>query len=371
MTLRQLTIIFCTIYILLSAKSSADVRYTLTALGLPGGSDSRATDINNAGEVVGWSYIIGEEIPHAFIYSSTSGISDLHQSGLMSQANAINSTGTIIGMTFAPPNNPQTTIWRNGLGSTINSSVVRSIGNSINTYGDLAGDIVFDGYRHAYRYTSGGGEANEHLQDLGTLGGSTSFGLAINDPGTVVGSSLTSSSNWQQHAFISRATRPHANEMIDIGTLGGEHSEARAINNSGTVVGWAWQENGRSEAFVYSNGNMRGLGTLGGFSSSACGINESGNIVGWWSPDGLSRRAFLYSQGNSSSTMTDLTSLIDPLSGWTLIEATAINDSGMIVGYGIDPNGNDRGFLLTPVPAPTSATFLIGAGMVFVTRRKR
>lgn len=49
--------------------------------------------------------------------------------------------------------------------------------------------------------------------------------------------------------------------------------------------------------------------------------------------------------------------------GWTLTEATAINDQGQIVGYGINPNGLTRGFLLTPVPVP-AAVWLFGAGLV-------
>ncbi len=45
--------------------------------------------------------------------------------------------------------------------------------------------------------------------------------------------------------------------------------------------------------------------------------------------------------------MTDLNSLLPSGSGWNLGGATGINDSGQIVGYGID-NGQDHAFLLTP-----------------------
>jgi probable HAF family extracellular repeat protein len=47
---------------------------------------------------------------------------------------------------------------------------------------------------------------------------------------------------------------------------------------------------------------------------------------------------------DSNGTMKD----INP-PGWTLSEATAINDSGQIVGFGWDANNLSHGFLLTPV----------------------
>jgi hypothetical protein len=49
--------------------------------------------------------------------------------------------------------------------------------------------------------------------------------------------------------------------------------------------------------------------------------------------------------------MVDLNSLIDPSSGWVLLQAIGINDSGQIVGQG-QFDGQTRAFLLTPVPEP-------------------
>ena len=45
----------------------------------------------------------------------------------------------------------------------------------------------------------------------------------------------------------------------------------------------------------------------------------------------------------------DLNTLIDPKSGWVLEVATAINNSGQIVGFGYI-NGMERGFLLSQAP---------------------
>src|SRR5262249_19822311 len=46
--------------------------------------------------------------------------------------------------------------------------------------------------------------------------------------------------------------------------------------------------------------------------------------------------------------MTDLNQLIPPDSGWVLVSASAINESGQIVGYGYFQGGPSRAYLLTP-----------------------
>ena len=70
--------------------------------------------------------------------------------------------------------------------------------------------------------------------------------------------------------------------------------------------------------------------------------------------------------------MTDLNNLIAPSSGWTLTDATAINDNGWIVCDGT----NGHTFLLTPVPVPEPSTLVllaIGAlgFLAFAWRRQR
>ena len=92
----------------------------------------------------------------------------------------------------------------------------------------------------------------------------------------------------------------------------------------------------------------------------ANGINDSGLVVGNSSTANANSHAFLY----DGSTMIDLNDLISPTSGWVLLNATAINNSGQIVGSGtID--GQTNAYLLTPVPEPTSVFALLGgiAGM--------
>lgn len=93
---------------------------------------------------------------------------------------------------------------------------------------------------------------------------------------------------------------------------------------------------------------MRALGTLGGNDGEALGINDAETVVGW-SAFGEESRAFIWEKRNESAGMVDLNSLIASDSGWILTRATAVNNQGQIVGYGLR-NDVEQAFLLTPIP---------------------
>jgi probable HAF family extracellular repeat protein len=72
-------------------------------------------------------------------------------------------------------------------------------------------------------------------------------------------------------------------------------------------------------------------------------------VVGTADIAGGAAHAFLY-----DTQMRDLNDMIAPGSGWELVRAFAINDAGQITGHGIF-QGQERAFLLTPVPEPSAA----------------
>lgn len=131
------------------------------------------------------------------------------------------------------------------------------------------------------------------------------------------------------------------------------------ISDTGQVIGGPERRGMHSNpmaghAFLYdhASGVMTDLGVLLGYEHSlAYAVNNVGQVVGIsWSPvhrANAVRRAFLYEQ--RSGTMTDLNQLIDPASGWLLLDAFDINDAGHIVGSGL-LGGERHAFVLLPNP---------------------
>jgi probable HAF family extracellular repeat protein len=171
---------------------------------------------------------------------------------------------------------------------------------------------------HAFVWSSG------RMIDLGTLGGPTSFPVAIDNRGDVIGRSDTRTCD--VHGFLWRKGR-----MVDLGSLGGRPrcpgcplTDPRAINDRGQIVGASETRSGAPHAFLWQDGRMTDLGTLGGSGSGADDINARGQVVGW--ADTATRgqsHAVLWHNGK----VADLGTLGGPSS-----EATAINDGGEIVG---------------------------------------
>jgi probable HAF family extracellular repeat protein len=91
-----------------------------------------------------------------------------------------------------------------------------SAGDAINDAGQVAGSGQITGSTafHAFRYDGTPG-AGGVMRDLGTLGGTNSYGRAINDMGDVAGySEITGSTAY--HAFLYTGTPGAGGQMIDL-----------------------------------------------------------------------------------------------------------------------------------------------------------
>ena len=228
--------------------------------------------------------------------------------------------------------------------------------------------------------------------DLGVLaGGTSSYGYAVNNAGTVVGrTTLGGTTNY--HAFRDNV----GGTMQDLGTLGG-NSEALAVNSAGTIVGDSYElsgatgvqsayrltvgENGITTADKLFPGTGAHIGTIG---SLATGINDAGLIVGYFNVDATLTtyvyHAFVYGNqgyGVNNYQAYDLNNYLLNGTGWTLQYAEGVNNAGQIAGYGTI-NGATHAFLLTPVsaaavPEPGSVGLCVGlvaVGMGYTRKRR-
>jgi probable HAF family extracellular repeat protein len=96
-------------------------------------------------------------------------------------------------------------------------------------------------------------------------------------------------------AYYYHAFRYSNGSMQDLGTLGGTTSSAAAINSSNVIVGSASTAAGASHAFIYNNGNMLDLNSLVTSSPLSAYVTLTGaaaiNNNGWIAAAGVDSRS--------------------------------------------------------------------------------
>jgi len=191
---------------------------------------------------------------------------------------------------------------------------------AINAVGQIAGNKSINGAtQHAFLWTQG------VALDLGTLGGSNSVALGLNNHGDVVGRSDLYPGFGNKGAFVYRNER-----MIALANLGRGDSAANGINDNGVVVGYSDSGTGSSGATiraVYWDDPLT-VHSLSTKASYANAINGTNAIVGG---DGYS---VLWSAGNAVTAGGF---------GGIPTEAVSINDIGEVVGRSrvLSPNPYD------------------------------
>ena len=232
------------------------VTYHWTSIGTLGGDESRAYDINNAGQVVGYCrHADGSR--EAVIWNDTNDDN-------VCDPGEVNSLGTLGGSesgAYGINESGQVTGWSWTTGDATHEAML---------WTDSDGDWQYDP-----------GE----LTGLGDLGGDKSRAYGINDSGQVTGFSLVASGRRRAMRWTDGDGdwSGDPGEMVNLGGLGGVHTFGFGINSVGHVVGESEVSDGVMHAFrwvdgdgdgVLDAGEMADLGTLGGATSCAWGIND-------------------------------------------------------------------------------------------------
>jgi probable HAF family extracellular repeat protein len=210
-----------------------------------------AGDINNAGQVSGQHQFAPGESPRAAIFSNGT-VQDLGAPG-PSAGYAINASGQVAGFLSLGLGHDHAFLYANGQLTDLGAfSGGHSDAYGINDAGQVVGASLVAG-------DGGGWRAFEYSKGtMNELGIDSTFSIAwdINNAGQIVGEWLPSNAH-DSHAFLYKD-----GTVQDLGNLGGDSTYALSINDRGDIVGYGTTGLGILHGFIYVDGKMVDLNTL-------------------------------------------------------------------------------------------------------------
>ncbi|MFG0330166.1 MAG: hypothetical protein ACF8PN_09740 [Phycisphaerales bacterium] len=308
--------------------------YQSEAVGTLGGDDTTPSVINNLGVVSGVSQTADGQFV-AFIKTPDKALMALDDANWAS-VHGMNDLNEVVGVGDNMP------LYWNGSETTtlaIPGTHLSGIAFDINNAGVAVGHsrYVIDNFSYTAALKWDGGVPIE----LPSLGGSNSA-VAINELGDIVGSSYDSGGDL--HSVLWPAT----GGIIQLADLDHAHD----VNNAREVAGWVFNGEGGRTAAVWAGGVVTELGYIaaprqGAPISEAVAIADDGCVGGW----STTRDDYIHAVAWENGFLIDADELF--VGPGYLSNAIDMNNARQLLVRG-NWNGNDDGFILTPIVHPLS-----------------
>lgn len=328
-----------------TVHAQAELRYRVEPLQTPTGSSFRVTDLNNAGQILGWdagsTYLSTPDGYQIF----TGGFSNLR--GRLT-AQFLNDKGQVA-FTLDGQGGEKPYLYSGGKSLDLtpqgpaNPAGGATYVGGLNEHGQVVGvykgkTFFFDG-------------KESHYLDLGLRQDLTAIPRGLTDAGVIVGG-LRGNIGGNQGFKYENGKLTYLDKY-----------EPWAINNSNQMIAATID---RGSVFVESDGSYSRL-MIGSFD-----INDKGWVAGWGHVPGTGEsHAFLRRDGQ----LTDVNDLLVPASRkWTLGYVDEFNDKGVIIGSGLlaGSTGGVQLFIATPVPElNTMLLMFMGMGVMLGVAKRR
>jgi probable HAF family extracellular repeat protein len=281
-------------------------------LGTLGGPWSQAVQINERGQIVGWSATVAGE-SHVFLWTDGT-MQDLGPA-IQYMAVRVNEHGQVAWTAPTAAGASRAFLWTEGVAQEL-GALGDTGGSQVYGLNDL-GRVVGSSNRRPFVWSDGA------MRELPSLGGSLAWASAINNRGQVVGTSYAPMGPDGAPAY---ALLWDGDQMTQLGTFPEDsYSDANSITDGGLVLAhsypFSWYP---PRPFLWTAGVITRVATAFQYYSAA-DMNDIGVIVGEHRPSFGAQRAFVWHLGD---VVVDLPSLQGGRSG-----ATAVNRTGSIVGW--------------------------------------
>jgi probable HAF family extracellular repeat protein len=365
----MLPLLLSSLFLSCSSNARAGVVYEVQPVSFGANGPTTAVGINAAGTVIANSRPNGPSDVIPLIWSNGSIVPINIPGDRNPTVSAINDSGSVVGHLRPGGGDQVIGFVRDAAGERdlLGVGGVDAIANDINNQGEIVGTAFHtDGSTQAVIWRKG--KPSEIDVEPGFYGSA----VAINQRGDVLGKHMPA---YPGDPNVYKGFVWSNGKVIDLPTVGVmdgvpySSSIPDAINDSGEVAGRLGVSSNQYQAAIWINGQATDLGTLpGDVTSEATAVNDSGMVVGF-SEGKNGTRPFIYQNGK----MSLLDDLLTPDSDMKLSAAIAINNSGQILAIQFHPGVAEAAFLLTPhaVPLPPAGWMALASlPIVWIARRR-